>query len=198
MSGSRNGVRGLTGPGALAMLRAMKVSSLGRSARSQAGIKVRQPLAKVLVQVGSRQDREGLKRVMPQVLDELNVKNVELVESVAELSTEDYEVSTEGGYSVAIPTKISPELAAEGMAREVVHRLQIMRRSAGFDIADYITTYYQGDTYTRQIMADFANYIKQETLTRELIEGVAEEGTFTENYKIGDYEISLGVKKEAG
>jgi len=179
-------------------LLAMKISSLGRSARSQAGIKVRQPLANVLVQVGSRQDREGLKQVMPQVLDELNVKNVELVESVAELNTEDYEVSTEGGHSVAIPTEISPELQAEGMAREVVHRLQIMRRSAGFDIADYITTYYQGDAYTRQIMADFANYIKQETLTRELVEGVPEEGAFTANYKIGGYEILLGVRKETG
>lgn len=177
---------------------AMKVSSLGRSARSQAGIKVRQPLAKVLVQVGSRQDREGLKRVMPQVLDELNVKNVELVESVAELSTEDYEVSTEGGYSVAIPTEISPELAAEGMAREVVHRLQIMRRSAGFDIADYITTCYQGDDYIKQVIANFADYIKQETLTRELVEGVPEEGAFTENYKIAGYEILLGVRKETG
>jgi isoleucyl-tRNA synthetase len=75
---------------------AMKVSSLGRYARSQAGIKVRQPLAKILVQVGSIQDRESLKRVTPQVLDELNVKNVELVEGMADLSTVDYEVSTEG------------------------------------------------------------------------------------------------------
>jgi isoleucyl-tRNA synthetase len=175
---------------------AMKVSSLGRYARSQAGIKVRQPLAKVLVQVGSIQDRESLKRVTPQVLDELNVKNVELVEGMADLSTVDYEVSTEGSYSVAIPTKISPELAAEGMAREVVHRLQIMRRSAGFDIADYITTYYQGDDYMTQIMVDFTNYIKQETLTRELVKKIPEEGAFTENYKIDGYEILLGVRKE--
>jgi isoleucyl-tRNA synthetase len=134
--------------------------------------------------------------VTPQVLDELNVKNVELVEGMADLSTVDYEVSTEGSYSVAIPTKISPELAAEGMAREVVHRLQIMRRSAGFDIADYITTYYQGDDYMTQIMVDFTNYIKQETLTRELVKRIPEEGAFTENYKIDGYEILLGVRKE--
>ncbi|HEY87729.1 MAG TPA: isoleucine--tRNA ligase [Dehalococcoidia bacterium] len=176
---------------------AMKVSSLGRAARSQAGIKVRQPLAKVMVKVGSRLDREGLKRVMPQVLDELNVKNLELVESVAELGKEGYEVSSEGGYSVAVPTEISPKLQAEGTAREVVHRLQIMRRSAGFDIADYITTYYQGDAYMRQIMEDFSDYIKQETLSRKLVEGITEEGVFTESHKLGGYEILLGVKRLA-
>jgi isoleucyl-tRNA synthetase len=176
---------------------AMKVSSLGRAARSQAGIKVRQPLAKVIVKVGSRRDREGLKRVMPQVLDELNVKNLELVESVAELGKEGYEVNSEGGYSVAVPTEISPELQAEGTAREVVHRLQIMRRSAGFDIADYITTYYQGDAYMRQIMEDFADYIKQETLSRKLVEGIPEESVFTESHKLGGYEILLGVKRLA-
>jgi isoleucyl-tRNA synthetase len=72
-----------------------------------------------------------------------------------------------------------------------------MRRSAGFDIADYITTYYQGDAYMRQIIEDFADYIKQETLSRKLVEGVPEEGVFTESYKLGGYEILLGVKRLA-
>ena len=170
---------------------------MGRSARSQAGIKVRQPLDKVLVKVGAKRDREGLKRVMPQILDELNVKNVELAESVAELSKEGYEVSSEGAYAVAMPTEIPPELQAEGMAREVVHRLQIMRRSAGFDIADYISTYYQGDASISKIIEDFADYIKQETLSRHLIEGVPEEGAFTESHKLGGYELLLGVKRLA-
>ncbi len=96
---------------------------------------------------------------------------------------------------MAVPTEISPELAAEGMAREVVHRLQIMRRSAGFDIADYITTYYQGEAYIRRVMEDFADYIKQETLSRQLIEGVPEEGVFTERRKLSGYDILLGVER---
>ncbi len=81
------------------------------------------------------------------------------------------------------------------MAREIVHRLQVMRRSAGFDIADYIVTYYQGEAYMRKVMVDFADYIKQETLSRQLIEGVPGEGAFTESYKLGGYDILLGVKK---
>jgi isoleucyl-tRNA synthetase len=77
-----------------------------------------------------------------------------------------------------------------------VHRLQTMRRSAGFDIADYIVTYYQGEAYVRQVMEAFADYIRQETLSRQLVEGVPGEGAFAESYKLGGYDILLAVKKE--
>jgi isoleucyl-tRNA synthetase len=78
-----------------------------------------------------------------------------------------------------------------------VRRLQTMRRSAGFEIADHIITYYEGADYIREIMANktLAEYIKQETLSRELIEGVPEEGVFTERYKLSGYDIVLGVKR---
>jgi isoleucyl-tRNA synthetase len=174
---------------------AMKVSSLGRAARSQAGIKVRQPLAKVVVKLQFSKEGEALERLMPQVLDELNVKGAEFVDSIAELDKPGYVVSSEGGYSVAIPAEISPELKAEGVAREIVRRLQTMRRSAGFDIADHIITYYQGEAYIRQVMEDFAHYIKQETLSQQLIDGVPGEDVFAERYKLSSYDILLGVKR---
>jgi isoleucyl-tRNA synthetase len=174
---------------------AMKVSSLGRAARAQAGIKVRQPLAKVVVKLQSGREREALERLMPQVLEELNVKGLEFVDREAELDKPGYVVSLEGGYGVAIPAEIPPELEAEGVAREIVRRLQTMRRSAGFDIADHITTYYGGEVYIKRVMEDFADYIKQETLSEQLIEGVPEEGVFTERHKLSGYDISLGVKR---
>jgi len=173
----------------------MKVSSLGRAARSQAGIKVRQPLAKVLVSVSSSSEQRSLERLAPQVLEELNVKEMEFIDSVTDLDKLGYVVSSEGSYSVAVPAEISPELQAEGLAREVVHRLQTMRRSAGFDIADRIVTYYQGDDYIKRVMADFADYIKQETLSRQLIEGIPEQGVFTESHRLGGYDTSLAVKR---
>ena len=173
----------------------MKVSSLGRAARSQAGIKVRQPLAKVMVKVESSKERESLERLMPQVLEELNVKDMEFVDDVAELDKPGLVASQEGAYGVAVPTEISWELAAEGMAREIVRRLQAMRRSADFDIADHIITYYHGEAYIRQVMEDFADYIKQETLSQQLIEGVPKQDVFTESYKLSGYDILLGVRK---
>jgi len=189
----------------------MKVSSLGRAARSQAGIKVRQPLAHVVVSVASHSEQATLERLKTQVLEELNVKDLvfrSVVETV-KLDGKGYLVAglevdrkkgikapvSGGVYYVAIPTEIPPELAAEGIAREIVRRLQTMRRSAGFDIADHIVTYYQGEAYVGKVMGDFSDYIKQETLSRQLIEGVSGEDVFTESFKLSGYDISLGVKK---
>ena len=192
---------------------AMKVSSLGRAARSQAGIKVRQPVACVVVSVAGSGEQRSLERLKSQVLEELNAKDLKFgnYKEVAELNGHGYVVSgleqdidgkkgykvlTGGGvYLVAISTEISPELLAEGVAREIVRRLQTMRRSAGFDIADHITTYYQGEAYIGQVMADFADYIKQETLSLKLVVGVPQEGVFTERHKLSGYDISLGVKR---
>ncbi len=175
----------------------MKISSLGRAARSQAGIKVRQPLAHVLVSLASNQEQEILERLKPQILEELNVKDVIIRPPTVDISVSvpAVVIVTEGDYSVAVPTELSPELRAEGLAREIVHRLQTMRRSSGFDIADRIVTYYQGEAYIKQVMEDFADYIKQETLSRELVDGVPHEGVFTESHRLGDYEVLLGVKR---
>ncbi|MCK4368799.1 MAG: isoleucine--tRNA ligase [Dehalococcoidales bacterium] len=175
---------------------AMKVSSLGRAARSQAGIKVRQPLAVNYVGIDLK-GRESLERVKPQILEELNVKELKYdsVENVAALDGKGYVVVGESPCNSAVPTEIPPELEAEGMAREIVRRLQAMRRSAGFDIADHIITYYQGEAYIKQVMGDFADYIKQETLSRQLVDGVPEEGVFTERHKLSGYDILLGVKR---
>jgi isoleucyl-tRNA synthetase len=174
---------------------AMRVSSLGRAARSGAGIKVRQPLARVIVKVASHRDQEGLERLAPQVLEELNVKKIEFAASVEELDKPEFATGTEGEITVAIPRDVPPELAAEGLAREIVHRLQTMRKTAGFEIADYIITYYQGDEYVKQVMTNFADYLKQETLSREVIDGIPEAGVVTETHKLAGHTIVLGVKK---
>ncbi|MBA7706493.1 Isoleucine--tRNA ligase [subsurface metagenome] len=171
---------------------AMKTSSLGRAARSQAGVKVRQPLAKLLVKVRSGKQKSALERLANQVLEEVNVKELEVVDV---LPGADWPSVSEGDLAVMLDTEISPELQAEGKAREIVRRLQTMRRSAGFDITDHIVTFYQGEAYVKQVMKDFAEYIKQETLSEQLVEGAPGEGVFTESYKLGGYDLLLGVKK---
>ena len=118
------------------------------------------------------------------------------MDTAAELEKPGYAVMAEGDTAVAICTEISSELAGEGMAREIVHRLQTLRKSAGFEIADYIVTYYEGDEYIQQVMQDVAEYIRQETLSRQLISGIPEQGAFTENFKLSGHAIKLAVKKE--
>ncbi|MFH0846552.1 MAG: isoleucine--tRNA ligase [Chloroflexota bacterium] len=174
---------------------AMKISSLGRAARAQAGIKVRQPLAESYVKLISENEENSLKRMLQPVLEELNVKAIQFVRSADELNKPEYSVATDADYAVAVPREISPELLAEGMAREIVHRLQTMRRSAGFDIADYIETFYEGDEYIKKIMTDFAAYIRQETLSRKLTEGTTTEAGYSETFKLEGHELKLQVKK---
>ena len=97
---------------------------------------------------------------------------------------------------MAVTVELSPELQAEGIAREVVRRLQTMRRSAGLDIADYIVAYYQGEDSVQRVMTKFADYIKQETLSRQLVLAPPPAGSHTEKHRISNSEVLLGIKKE--
>ena len=173
----------------------MRVSSLGRAARSEAGIKVRQPLSRLLVKVASERHKRALKHLAPQVLEEVNVKALEVVDDMPVTKHKDWPLASEGYVMVMLDTDITTELAAEGMAREIVRRLQMMRRSAGFEIADHIATCYQGDEYIRSVMADFTDYIKQETLSEQLVDGAPEEGAYAESFKLEGHELLIGVKK---
>jgi len=185
----------------------MKVSRLGRAARSEAGVKVRQPLDKVVVEVSSEREREALRRLEAQVREELNVQSLEIVfgtskdviigvpRAEAFVSAYPPVIVSEGGHKVEISRDFPLDLEAEGVAREIVRRLQTMRRSAGFDIADHIATCYRGDDYIKQVMSDFADYIKQETLSKELVEGTPGKDAFTESHKLSGHEITLGVRR---
>jgi isoleucyl-tRNA synthetase len=173
----------------------MRVSSLGRAARSEAGIKVRQPLSRLLVKVTSERHKRALKHLAPQVLEEVNIKALDIVDDMPVTKHKDWPLASEGDVMVMLDTDISAELAAEGMAREIVRRLQMMRRSAGFEIADHITTYYQADVYIKGVMAGFTDYIKQETLSERLVDGAPEEGAYTESFKLEGHELLVGVKK---
>jgi len=175
----------------------MTVCSLGRAARAKAGIKVRQPLAKALVKVRSAGEKKALQKLTHQILDELNVKDVDFYEAAEIGDRRGYVSAVEGDYCVAVATELSPELEAEGIARELVRRLQTMRRLAGLDIVDHIVTYYEGGDSIQLVMNKFADYIKQETLTRELISAVPPAGSYTEKFRISNSEISLAIKKTA-
>ena len=193
---------------------AMRVSSMGRAARSKAGLKVRQPLANVFVKIRVPAEKDYLDQVRPQVLEELNIKDIQVIDDdsilakqVSEsadgetetiLAVDHYSVSLEGGYMVAVDGDISPELAEEGLAREVVHRIQGMRRSANYDVTDRIVTYYQGPSEFLSVMqGEFSDYIRNETLSTQLIDGSADPdkdgNAATESTKIEGMEIILTV-----
>jgi isoleucyl-tRNA synthetase len=175
---------------------AMKLSSMGRAARSQAAIKVRQPLKEAIAVVKSSGEREQVENVAAQIIEELNIKELKIVTNGASIDEERYTVATEGGYAVAVLKELTPELAAEGLTREIVHRIQNMRRTADYDIANHIRTYYEVDEETEKVINEFSSYIERETLTQELVKGIPqEEDVFTQSFKLGGRELKLGVRR---
>ena len=175
---------------------AMKVCSMGRAARSKSAVKVRQPLPRVVVRARSAHEREALKGLCSQILDELNVKDIEFTSEELK-EGKGMSVAVEGDYQVGVVTEISPELLQEGLAREIVRRIQTMRRAAGLEIADHIQMYYEGGEQVRAVMTGFADYIRQETLSVSLLKGMPDEAAHTEKFKLSGIEITLAISKLA-
>jgi len=180
---------------------AMKISSLGRAARAKAGIKVRQPLDRALVGVETEGEKKALKNLATEVMEEINVKQLVILSRAKEQeefpsNMTDYSLTNDAKYWVAMSTALTPQLIAEGLSRELVRHLQNMRRNAMFDITDHIITYYQTkEPSIKQVINTFADYIKQETLSRELIDGLPPDGAYSEKHRISDNEVSLAIKK---
>ena len=103
-------------------------------------------------------------------------------------------VAADKQVTVAVDANLTPELRSEGLAREIVRRVQAMRKAADFDISDRITTYYQTAGDLVDVFQNWGDYIKSETLTRELVPGEPPEDAYTETQTVDDQELVLGVK----
>ena len=191
---------------------AMRISSMGRAARSKSGLKVRQPLASAAIRTRTAPERTHLAQVRPQILDELNIKDIEVLdddsplyrqaqeeaggEQEATVAIGRYTASLEAGYMVAVNGEITPELAEEGLARELVHRIQGLRRAASFEVTDHIETWYDGpDELVRVMRGSFSDYISEETLSERLEAGPPPEGARSETAKIEGQEVTLAVRR---
>jgi isoleucyl-tRNA synthetase len=180
---------------------AMEISSLGRAARAKAGIKVRQPLAKAMVKVETDEEKNALQKLATEVMEEINVKQLIVLSEADERerfpsNMSDYSVANDARYWVAIGTELRPELVAEGISRELVRHLQNMRRNAKLDITDRIITYYQtAEPLISEVITTFASYIKQETLSEDLIDSPSPGETYGEKHRISNGEVCLAIKK---
>ena len=101
-------------------------------------------------------------------------------------------VSTDAGYTVAVTTNVTPDLLLEGQARELVHRIQNMRRDAGFDIADHIVTYYTGAGLD-DLLKGHGEYVRQETLSSELVNTSPPEDAHTEVQNFDGLSATIGL-----
>lgn len=218
-----------------------RITSLGHAARQSANLKVRQPLAQVVVRTRTNEERAGLLRLRQFVLDELNVKTLDFTDVAGDLvdvsvfpypkqlgqkygkgypkirqtmsqldqfslalrfqagesveitaddaiylvAPEDVEVRSTprqgfsvaeaGGYLVAVTTEVDAALEQEGHARELVRRIQQLRKDADLAISDRIVTYIShtegGDApLLHTVLANYGDYVRDETLTVDLVQ----------------------------
>jgi isoleucyl-tRNA synthetase len=89
-----------------------------------------------------------------------------------EISSQDIEgwlVANANGITVALDITISEELHKEGIARELVNRIQNIRKDSGFEVTDKIVVKMKKNTQLEEAVAANLNYIKSETLTETLV-----------------------------
>ncbi|MDD5368887.1 MAG: isoleucine--tRNA ligase [Anaerolineaceae bacterium] len=103
----------------------------------------------------------------------INGETVEILPEEVEVrahSKAGYAVASDGPYLAALVTELTPELVAEGLAREFVRRVQDLRKQLDLDIADRIDVYYTATPILAQAVKDFHEYIMNETLAVSLQE----------------------------
>jgi isoleucyl-tRNA synthetase len=89
-----------------------------------------------------------------------------------EITSQDIEgwlVANSNGITVALDITISPELKQEGIARELVNRIQNIRKDSGFEVTDKIKVYLQNNAILQEAIKANEDYIKSETLTEILV-----------------------------
>ena len=102
---------------------------------------------------------------------EINGKNIILGLDDVEITSQDIEgwlVANEGALTVALDVTINEELRKEGIARELVNRIQNLRKDSGFEVTDRIDVQLQNDPQVATAIASNEAYIKSETLTEKL------------------------------
>lgn len=132
-----------------------RYASAGRAARQAAGLKVRQPLASLLLLGG-----EELGDLAPLLAAELNVKAVRAW--AAPEPPEGFAVGEDGPCRAAVELRLTPDLVREGLAREVVNRLQRLRKEQGLAVEDRVHLWLDGSPALLAALIEHREYLADE------------------------------------
>ena len=120
----------------------------------------------------------------------LTSDDVEIISS----EIEGWVVESEEGVTVAIDTELTEDLIAEGYAREIVNRIQNIRKDSGFEVMDKIKITYNTADELSSYINKFSDYIMDETLA-DLIERGNPQNGLVNDFELGDYTCSIEVQK---
>ena len=239
---------------------AQRVSSMVLALRRKVNIKVRQPLGKILIPVLDPAMGRHIEAVRPLIMNEVNVKRIELVAETAGLITKrikpnfktlgpkygkymkqiaaltaaftqeqiaavesapettldlggeritvtaaDFEitsedmpgwlVTSEGKLTVALDITVTDDLRREGVARELINRIQNIRKDSGFEVTDRIRVEIEAKEAVVGAVAAYADYIGQQTLARAVRTTALPEGEFVVDSEIDEEPLKIAVTK---
>ena len=127
---------------------------------------------------------------------DINGNDVELTEEdllIETAQTEGYVSESDGETSVVLDTNLTPELIEEGFVREIISKIQTMRKEAGFEVMDHIAVYQDGNERIAELVKANADEIKTEVMADHIHLGQMK--GFVKEWNINGESVMLGVEK---
>jgi isoleucyl-tRNA synthetase len=127
---------------------------------------------------------------------DINGSVVELLEEdllIETAQTEGYVTESEGDVSVVLDTNLTPELLEEGFVREIISKIQTMRKEAGFEVMDKIRVSVKDNDKIMTLINANQDEIKREVLAEEIVLG--ETDGYVKEWNINKEQVTLGVTR---
>lgn len=141
-------------------------------------------------------EEKDKKELFKILADELNVKQVRVVasENTQKLIDSGYVGGKVEGtnFMLFLDTRLDAELIHEGLARDIVRRIQQMRKGIALEYTAKIRVLYKGDEEIKEAIRKYKEYISKETLAEAIEEGVSFDAD-SEQFKIGTHEITVAI-----
>ena len=128
---------------------------------------------------------------------DINGNDVELTEEdllIETAQTEGYVSESDGETSVVLDTNLTPELIEEGFVREIISKIQTMRKEADFEVMDRIKVTYEGSEKAEAVFEKNNTLIAGEVLADEVVK--AQPAGYVKEWKINGEAVTMGVEKK--
>ena len=149
-----------------------------------------------LTELNGTEAMKELKETGLLTLD-IDGNKVELTEEdllIETAQTEGYVTETDGDTSVVLDTNLTPELIEEGFVREIISKIQTMRKEAGFEVMDKIHVYAKDNQRIMDIMENHRDEIMSEVLAEEIT--LNETDGYVKEWSINKENVVLGVTRK--
>ena len=120
----------------------------------------------------------------------IKLEEVQILQQV----TEGFAAESEGGLTVILDTRLTPELVQEGIARDIINRIQNFRKESGLEVSDRIALSYEASGEINQVFEYYSEHICSETLAEKLEKG-EKDWHFNTTLTLNDSKVGLWMKQ---